>query len=341
MKIRILILLLLLVASCGEKKQTEEGSQKRTKNEVVEVVYEEVPDMVEATGYVEPDKEGIVKINSPLAGVVQSIQVQVGDAVKRGQLLAVIKAPDTTDLYSQKASLSIQLAQAERLYKLKKELYEIGAIPKTEFMDAETNYKVIKAQLEGMEKKLRLLGGGLGTLSLTSPVDGVVYQVNAHVGDQIDPSKDILGIANPKKVLVVALIPDKDAIKVKKGNKAEFSISLYPDRKFSGAIKYVSDVADPETHTVKVFIEPAEKEAFKINMFFNIKLLTGQKTYAVLPKRTLVFQDGKFYVYVLENGKPVKKEGAFIKELDEEKVALSGIEKGQKVLLTPMREVSP
>jgi cobalt-zinc-cadmium efflux system membrane fusion protein len=220
-----------------------------------------VQDFVEATGSVQPDKEGVVKITSPLPGVVQSINVQVGDKVKKGQLLAVIKAPDTTDLYSQKISLTAQLEQSKRLYELKQKLYEIGAIPKSELMDAETNYKVIKAQLEGVEQKLRLLGGGMGVSNVRSPIDGVVYQISAH----------------------------------------------------EGIVKYVSDVVDPETHAVKVYIEPLEKEPFKINMFFNIKILIGEKEYAVLPKRVLLYQDGKFYVHLLENGKNGEERSGFHK----------------------------
>jgi cobalt-zinc-cadmium efflux system membrane fusion protein len=121
----------------------------------------------------------------------------------------------------------------------------------------------------------------------------------------------------------------------------EFSISTYPDRNFKGIVKYVSDVVDPETHAVKVYIEPLEKEPFKINMFFNIKILTGEKEYAVLPKKVLLYQDGKFYVYLLENGKLEKKEVVFIKELEDGNVVLEGLQEGQKVLLNPMREVSP
>lgn len=341
MRIRRLLIFFLLIASCGGQKALKEEPEKQANREVVEVVFERVPEFVEATGYVQPDRDGTVKITSRLAGVVQSIKVQVGDAVKRGQVLATVKAPDTTDLYSQKLSLSAQLVQAERLYRLKKELYEVGAIPKSELMEAETSYKVIKAQLEGIQKKLELLGGSLGTITIKAPVDGVVYQISAHVGDAVDQSTDILSIADPKKVIVVALLPDKDAFKVKRGDKAEFFISTYPEKRFSGTIKYVSDVADPDTRTVKVFIEPYEKEAFKINMFFNIKIITGQKTYAVVPKSAILYQDGKFYVYVLKDDRPVKEEVKFIKELEDGRVALLGLEKGQKALLNPMREVSP
>ncbi len=341
MRTKFLMIGLALVFACGKKEEKIPEKERTQDIQTIQVVVQKVEDFVEATGSIQPDKEGVVKITSRLPGVLQSIKVQVGDKVKKGQLLAVVKAPDSTDLYSQKVSLAVQLAQAKRLYELKQKLYEVGAIPKSELMDAETNYKVIKAQLDGVEQKLKLLGGGMGVSVLRAPIDGVVYQINAHIGDSVDPSTEILSIADPKKVVVVAQLHDRDAFKIKKGDAVEFNISTYPDKNFKGVVKYVSDVVDPETRTVKVYIDPLEKEPFKINMFFNMKVFTGEKQYAVLPKRVLLYQDGKFYVYLLEGKNVRKKEVLFVKELEDGNVALEGLQEGQKVLANPMREVSP
>jgi cobalt-zinc-cadmium efflux system membrane fusion protein len=168
--------------------------------------------------YVQPDREGVVKITSRLPGTVQSINVKLGDFVKKGQVLAVIKTPDTTDLYSQKIYLSAQLEQAMRLYKMKKELYEIGAIPKSDLIEAETNYKVLEAQLKGVEQKLKLLGGGMGQITIVAPLDGIVYQINAHVGDLVDQSTEILNIVRPGKILIVALVRPDVLQKLKVGD---------------------------------------------------------------------------------------------------------------------------
>ncbi len=181
----------------------------------------------------------------------------------------------------------------------------------------------------------------MGSSSVVSPIDGVVYQITLHVGDAVDPSTEILSIANPAKVLVVALVKDRDAVNIKSNDKVEFYISTYPQKRFEGKVKYVSDVVDPDTHTVKVYIEPSEKEPFKINMFFNVKILVDQRSYAVIPKEALLYQDGKFYVYLLENRKIAKKEVSFVKELENGKVVVLGLQESQKVLSNPMLEVSP
>ena len=341
MKIRWILLSFIVLVSCAKEDKKSERQEKLQSAQAVQVVFENVPDFVEATGLVQPDKDGTVKITARSAGTLQSIKVQVGEYVKRGQVLAVVKSPDTTDLYAQKLSLSAQLAQAERLLKLKEELYQVGAIPKSELMDAETNYRVLKAQLRGIEEKLKILGGGMGTSNIVSPMDGVVYQISAHVGDTVDQSTEILSIVNPSKVVLTALVHDRDLPKIKVGERVEFFVSTYPQRKFEGRVKYVSDVEDLDTHTVKVYIEPTEREPFKINMFFNIKILAGQKPYALIPKKALLYQNGKFYVYLLKEGRIIRKEIDFVKELEDGRVAVMGLEEGQKVLSNPMLEVTP
>ncbi len=340
-RIVLLLLALALVQSCHTSHEEKEQKQAIQNPKTVEVKYEEIPSVIEATGSVEPDKDGIVRISPRAQGVIQSINVNVGDRVSVGEVLAVVKAPDITDIYAQKVSIAAQIANAEKLYKLKQELYNIGAIPKSEVMDAETNYKVLKAQLQGLEEKLRLLGGKGGISEVRSPVSGIVYQIKAHIGDSVDTSTEILNIARPSRVLVSALVQDKDASKIKVGDSVEFSISTFPDKKYTGKVKYVSDVVDPETRTVKVYIVPDNVEDFRINMFFNIRIYTGKAKYAVIPESAILYKDGRFYVYVLENNKPILKEVSFIKELEGKRVAVIGLEEGQKVITTPMLEEKP
>jgi cobalt-zinc-cadmium efflux system membrane fusion protein len=325
-----------LFFSCGKNKKKIENPSVSNGVQTVEAVFEKVKDFIKAVAYVQPDREGVVKITSRLPGTVQSINVKLGDFVKKGQVLAVIKTPDTTDLYSQKIYLSAQLEQAMRLYKMKKELYEIGAIPKSDLMEAETNYKVLEAQLKGVEQKLKLLGGGMGQITIVAPLDGVVYQINAHVGDLVDQNTEILNIVRPGKILIVALVSPDALQKFKIGDTISFYVSVYPEKEFKGIIKYISDVVDSDTRKVKVYIEPVEKELFKINMFFEVKLILGEQIYAVLPQKALVYRNGKFYVYAIDGGKTVEKEVSFIKELENDKVAILGVKEGEEIILNPL-----
>jgi cobalt-zinc-cadmium efflux system membrane fusion protein len=325
-----------LFFSCGKNKKKIENPSFSNGVQTVEAVFEKVKDFIKAVAYVQPDREGVVKITSRLPGTVQSINVKLGDFVKKGQVLAVIKTPDTTDLYSQKIYLSAQLEQAMRLYKMKKELYEIGAIPKSDLIEAETNYKVIEAQLKGVEQKLKLLGGGMGQITIVAPLDGIVYQINAHVGDLVDQSTEILNIVRPGKILIVALVPPDALQKLKVGDTISFYVSVYPEKEFKGIIKYISDVVDPDTRKVKVYIEPVEKEFFKINMFFEVKLILGEQIYAVIPQKALIYRNGKFYVYAIDGGKTVEKEVSFIKELENDKVAILGVKEGEEIILNPL-----
>jgi len=340
----VLVILLLFSCGKGESGNKDNFSSSNVSNsiETATVFMQEVTDFVEATATVRPDKEGVVKVRSKFSGSVQSIKVQIGDYVKKGDLLAVVKTPDASDLYYQKAALSAQLSQAEKLYDLKKQLYDIGAIPKSELMEAQTNYEVLKAQLKSVEERLKLLGAGMGSVEVRAPKSGVVYAINVHTGDYIDSSTDMIEIVDPYKILIVGNIQEKDAFKIKKGDEVEFSVGIFPERTFRGKVVYVSDVVDPETRTIKVFIKPSSSSFFKVNMFFNIRIYVGKGEYAVVPKSALVYENGKFFVLAVSDGKIQKTEVSLVKFLENNQVAVLGVQNGQKVVTNPMVvEVSP
>ncbi|SHK33895.1 efflux RND transporter periplasmic adaptor subunit [Thermocrinis minervae] len=335
---RLLVCLPLLFVLVSCNKSEPPKPRVEVPINTAKVLTKEVPFSLWSTLSVVPDKDSIVRVRSKIQGTVQSIKVQVGDRVERGSLLAIVKAPDTTDLYSQEVSLRIQTANAERIYRLKKELYELGAIPKTELLDAETNLKVLESQLEAVRRKLKLLGGGFGYASIYSPIDGVVYQININVGDTVDTSTDMISIVKPGKTLFVAYLPPEKAYLLKEHQTVKVLVD--DQRTYEATVLYVSDVVDPSTKSVKVYMKPLEVSDIKIGSFLSVRLILGTRKYQVIPKSSLVYREGKYYVYVLENNKPKKVEVQMIEDLGDGNVAVSGLEEGKEVITNPVVEGS-
>jgi cobalt-zinc-cadmium efflux system membrane fusion protein len=71
-------------------------------------------------------------------------------------------------------------------------------------------------------------------------------------------------------------------------------------------------------------------------MFFEVKLILGEQIYAVIPQKALIYRNGKFYVYAIDRGKTVEKEVSFIKELENNKVAILGVKEGEEIILNPL-----
>ena len=115
---------------------------------------------IEATGSIQPDIQREAPRSSPAsAGTVENIYVKVGDRVKKGDPLGAIRSADVSDAYSSYLSALSQVKQAERIYNLNKQLFEVGAITKNDLMNSEANYEQAEgASLEALKRKLEIYG---------------------------------------------------------------------------------------------------------------------------------------------------------------------------------------
>ncbi|WP_297887927.1 HlyD family efflux transporter periplasmic adaptor subunit, partial [Sulfurihydrogenibium sp.] len=134
------------------------------------------------------------------------------------------------------------------------------------------------------------------------------------------------------KFIIVANIYEKDIKLFSLKDKVDIILddkSILP-----GEVFYISDVLDPDTKTIKVYIKPYKTENLKANMFVNIKVVKPLDKYPSIPKNAIIFKDNKFYVYLLKDGQIIKKEIEVIGDSENDKYAIvDGIGKDDKVIL--------
>jgi cobalt-zinc-cadmium efflux system membrane fusion protein len=229
--------------------------------------------------------------------------------------------------------------QAERVYNLNKQLFEVGAVTKNDLMTSEANYEQAKAQSEALKKKLEIYGvktesGFSDRYNLKSPMDGAVVEIQAHMGDRVDTTNVLMTVADPSKIVVVANIYDTDISHVQKGKEVTFYTDIFPNIPFKGLIKYISDSSDPDTKTIKTYIRIVSENPFRLNMFLKIKIFNSKKRFPVVPKTALLYKDGKFSVYLRVGGKNELKEIKPVLEVGEKFLAVEGLKEGDEVVLT-------
>lgn len=140
-----LITIFLLIFACERANENDVSvnfTYKWSKVKSVELV-----DYVESIATIEPFKAGIVQVYSKVNGILENLNVKVGDSVRKGDVLALVKSSDISDIYAQMNSLRSELNKAEKLLDMKRKLYNIGAISKEELLEAEDEYNSIKAQM--------------------------------------------------------------------------------------------------------------------------------------------------------------------------------------------------
>jgi cobalt-zinc-cadmium efflux system membrane fusion protein len=338
-EVRSLVVIVLLLVGCTATQEAKEKPVEK-KIQTYKVSYQEVPSSIEATGTIQPDIEGSAKIISSLPGTVENIFVKVGDPVKKGDFLCAIRSPDVSDTYSNYLSNLSQVKQAERVYNLNKQLFEVGAVTKNDLLNSEANYEQVKALSEALKRKLEIYGvtpesGFSDRQTIKSPMNGRVVEIQAHIGDRVDTTNGVMTVADPSKVVVVANIYDTDIEHVQKGKTVTFYTDIFPNIPFKGLIKYIGDTSDPDTKTIKTYIQIVSgQNPFRQNMFLKIKITNAKKKLPLVPKTALLYKDGKFSVYLRVEGRNEIREVKPVLDAGEKFMAVEGLKEGDEIVLS-------
>ncbi|MBA4418350.1 MAG: hypothetical protein C0392_10645 [Syntrophus sp. (in: bacteria)] len=350
----IVSMLLFSGLSCSRPSPGKKAEEKQVVK-TYKVACSEINTYIEATGSVQADTEGSAKILPHLAGVVNKIYVKVGDRAQKGDPLVAITSPDVTDIYSNYLSVLTQFKQAERIYGLNKQLFEIGAVTKNDLLNSESTHKQLGAVLEGLKGKLHIYGfstdenvitkkqGRTDTVLIKAPMNGNVANIQAHIGDKVDAATPLMTLADQKNIMVVANIYDTDIQKVKKGSQVTFFVDTFPDIEFKGMVTYVSDISDVDLKTVKTYIRIMDrKDLFRHNMFLQLKIEGEKKRASLIPQSAMVYKEGKFYVYRPDkSGKNILNEIKPIKEVPGKLMAVEGVREGEEIVLTAIELEKP
>ena len=311
---------LVMAASCGNSgnKTAQVAVVDDTPTvSVVQVGVQDVPQDVTYTSTV----QAFVKNNIvPQGGNrIKKINVEIGDFVKKGQVLAEM---DMTQL--QQAEL--QLANNEIEYNRLKALYEAGGLSKSDLDAIEMAYKVSKTAYENL----------LENSILTSPIDGVITARNYDVGDMYAMSAPLFTVEQIKPVKLLVAVSESDYSKIKKGDDAVITADAVPGKTFYGKVTRLYPTVDPATRTVTVEVQVANNyNTLRPGMFTRVKLNFGTNKSVVIPDVAVVKQQGsgERFVYVLNSDGTVNYQPVVLgRRLGAEYEVLEGIQDGAKVV---------
>ena len=183
-----------------------------------------------------------------LGGFVKSISVDAGDRVSKGQVLAVVEAPELlADREQYKAEVEVARATHERL---KSAIDKAPDLVSAERVDeAKAALQVAEARLSGVETRL-----AFGRI--TAPFSGVVTERNVDPGAFVAANSGvILSLMDFQRVRVQVRVPEKDAASVKRGAAATITSSQIPDLSIKGSVTRVSYALDEKSRMMLAEVE--------------------------------------------------------------------------------------
>ena len=207
--------------------------------------------VLEATGIIKAQVGASVKIGARATGAISRVHVRVGDAVKKGQVVAEI---DARELQSQREEAAARLRLAEA-----KAEYAGQTLPRNEALTSQgmqaqsildetrQNYKVARADAGAARAALRTLDVRISYTKIISPIDGVVSQVTAQEGETVVAGlqvANLVTVLDPTRLELWIYVDETDVGRVKAGLPVEFRVDSQPDKTFSGTLDRI--YPDPE-----------------------------------------------------------------------------------------------
>lgn len=314
--------IVFMTAGCGNNGKKQVQQPVETVDEipsvaVQQVFVQDVPQEATFTSTVQPYvKNNIVP---QMAGRITKVNVEIGDRVKKGQILAEI---DKAQL--QQAQLQLHNAEVE-LGRLKS-LYEAGGLSKSDLDAIELQYNVAKTQVENL----------LENTILRSPIDGIITARNYDAGDMYSMSAPIFTVEQIKPVKMLVGISESDYSKVKKGDKVTIKAEAFPDLTFDGLVERIYPTIDPATRTFTTeVVVPNNYSTLRPGMFVRVNINFGTNRNVVIPDVAVVKQQGsgERFVYVLNADGTVSYQKVELgRRMDTEYEVISGLSDSVKVV---------
>ena len=312
----------VFAVGCGSNTKSVEAQQTEVETvptvSVVEVAARMVAQTATYTSTVQPYVKN--NIAPQMAGRITKINAEIGDFVKKGQVLAEI---DKVQLQQAQLQLHNQEVELERL----RALYNAGGLSKSDLDAIELSYNVTKTQVENL----------LENTVLCSPIDGVVTARNYDVGDMYAMSMPIYTVEQIKPVKLLVAISESEYNKVKKGDSVEIRADALPESVFNGKIEKIYPTIDPSTRTFTAEVIVANNyNSLRPGMFARVTVNFGSSRNVVIPDVAVVKQQGsgERFVYILNEDGTVNYQKVVLgRRMGAEYEVLEGVLDGAKVVV--------
>ena len=294
------ILATLAVVSCGSRSGSQQpaggpgfpGGPAANVTPSVEVVTASKRDVTEESTYSSTIEAYATNNIMPQAGArIRKINVEVGDYVVKGQVLAEMDR-------NQLDQLELQIQNDEVEYARLKGLYEEGGVSQSDFEAAELGYKVRKTNYQNL----------LENTILRSPITGFVTARNFDKGDMFSMSAPLFTVQQVIPVKLLVGISENEYTKVKKGDTVSLTVDALPGRSFTGKVNRLYPTINAATHTfnAEVVVQNSDR-ALRPGMFARVKVVFGTNHRVVLPDQCIVKQEGtgQKFVYLLNTDETV------------------------------------
>lgn len=238
-----------------------------------------------------------------IAGVAESVQADLGQRVKKGQVLAIIASPELAEMRSAHLAAQKRLALAQLTAEREKKLWQDKISAEQDYLQARQASQEAEIQAQNAKSKLTAIGadvsdGALNRYVIRAPFDGVVVEKHITQGEAIKEDTNVFLLSDLSTVWVEVVVAAKDIEAVRVGSNVEIKSSS-TSSSATGKVSYVGNLLGEQTRTAKArVVIDNPNMAWRPGLFVNIALVRGKTEVPVavasdaiqtLEGRTVVF----------------------------------------------------
>lgn len=249
---------------------------------------------------------------------INDILVEVGDHVRKGQVLAQM---DKTNLLQSQTQLENIQLEYDRAF----ELYKVGGASKQSLDAQKTQLDVAKTAYENLKENTRLV----------SPINGIVTARNYDSGDMIG-GEPVVTIEQMSPVKLLVNVSESFYTRVRKGMDVNVKVEVYGDEIFHGKVSLIYPTVDPQTRTFPVEIKLPNKDLkVRPGTFARVTMNFGTQNHVVAPDLSIIKQagSGDRYIYVYKDGKVSYNKVLLGRRMDDKYEIISGVSDGDQVVV--------
>ncbi|OWQ92242.1 efflux transporter periplasmic adaptor subunit [Roseateles aquatilis] len=227
------------------------------------------------------DEDRTAHVVPRVTGVVEAVPAVLGQAVRKGDLLAVIASAQVSDQRSELLAAQKRLQLARTTHEREQRLWEEKISPRQDVDVAEQALREAEIAVANVRQKLQAVGalpggGALNRYELRAPFDGTVVEKHIALGEQVKEDASVFVLSDLRTVWARVDVPAGDLPKVRVGERAVVKATAF-EQSIAGTIAYVGPLIGGQSRTAQARVAlPNPERAWRPGLFVNVDLVTGE-----------------------------------------------------------------
>jgi cobalt-zinc-cadmium efflux system membrane fusion protein len=215
------------------------------------------------------------------AGVVESVGANLGQRVRRGEVLAVISSATVSEMRSELQGAQQRRELARTTYEREKTLWEQKISPEQDVLQARQTLREAEISVANATQKLRTLGastgsGSLGRLELRAPFDGIVIEKHIALGEAVREDTTVFTVSDLSNVWAELNVPARDISQVRVGERVVVRAGA-SDATANGTVSYVGSLLGEQTRTARArVVLPNPQDAWRPGLFVTVEVVANE-----------------------------------------------------------------